>query len=151
MNQKTLNKNKPILKEEILTYLSTYSRNKIVFHSTPIDDVYSHNIGVLLAESIEGIKDDNRLSLKVNILIDELLNSCIVTHKVYGKILAIQNIGILMEPDLKLDLNNLIRKYSDTNTLLINWQGIIENDCIYFLTKEAGVRIDIKNLSHITV
>ena len=139
------------MKEEILTYLNTHSRNKVVFHSAPINELKSQNVGVLLAESIKGIIDDSRLSLKVSILIDEILTSCKESHPAFGEIIAIENVGILFETDLKQDFANLIRKYSDTYTLFIHWQGIIEKDHAYFLTKESGKKIDIKNLSHIAI
>ena len=139
------------MKEEILTYLNTHSRNKVVFHLAPIGELQSHDIGVLLSEAIKGIIDDSRLSLKVSILIDEILNSCKRSHPEFGDIIAIENVGILLETDLKQDFGNLIRKYSDTNTLFINWNGVIEKDHLYFVTKETGKKIDIKNLSHITI
>ena len=139
------------MKEKILTYLGTQSRNKVIFHNTPIESVKSHNVGLLIAEAIKEIKDDSRLSLKVSNLIDEIFASCKESHSEYGEIIAIENVGILLEPDLKQDFGNVLRKHSDSNTLFINWQGEVEKDYIYFLTKESGKKIDIKNLSHITI
>ena len=139
------------MKEEILTYLNTHSRNKVVFHSAPINELKSQNVGVFLAEAIKGIIDDSRLSLKVSILIDEILNSCTESHPEFGEILALENVGILLEADLKQDFGNLIHRYSKSKTLFIYWNGIIENDHLYFLTKENGKKIDIKNLSHIII
>lgn len=139
------------MKEEILTYLNSHSRNKVVFHIAPINELKSQNVGVLLAEAIKGIIDDRRLSLKVSILVDEILTSCKESHPAFGEIIAIENVGILFETDLKQDFANLIRKYSDTNSLFINWNGVIEKDNLYFLTKESGKKIDIKNLSHISI
>jgi len=57
----------------------------------------------------------------------------------------------LLEANLKQDFGNLMRKYSDTSNLFIDWKGIIEKDHLYFLTKESGKKIDIKNLSHIVI
>lgn len=139
------------MKEEILTYLNSQSRNKVVFHKTPVNGVHSHNVGVLLAEAIKGIINDSRLSLKVSLLIDEIFNSCTESHPEFGEMLALENVGILLEPDLKQDFGNLIHRYSKSKTLFINWNGVIENDHLYFLTKETGKKIDIKNLSHITI
>lgn len=137
------------MKEEILAYLNIQSRNKVVFHKTPIDGVHSHNVGVLLAEAIKGIKDDSRLSLKVSKLIDEIFNSCTESHPEFGEILALENVGILLEPDLKQDLGNLIDRYSKSKTLFIYWNGILENENLYFLSKEKGIRINLNELSHI--
>jgi len=139
------------LKEEVLKYLNSQTRNKVVFHSTPIDNISPNNIGLLLAEAIKGIIDDSRLSLKVSMHIDEILTSCKESHPEFGEIIALENVGILLEANLKQDFGNLMRKYSDTSNLFIDWKGIIEKDHLYFLTKESGKKIDIKNLSHIVI
>lgn len=139
------------MKEEVLKYLNSQTRNKVVFHSTPIDNISPNNIGLLLAEAIKGIIDDSRLSLKVSMHIDEILTSCKESHPEFGEIIALENVGILLEANLKQDFGNLMRKYSDTSNLFIDWKGIIEKDHLYFLTKESGKKIDIKNLSHIVI
>ena len=139
------------MKAEITTYLNSQSRNKVIFHSSPIDNVDSNDIGRLLAESIKGIKDDKRLSLKTSIILDEIFDTSEVTHQDLGRILAIKNFGIIFESELKLDFLHLLDKYSRTNALFIQWEGEIENNTLYFLSKQKGQKINIKNLSHIAI
>lgn len=83
--------------------------------------------------------------------LDSLLNSNIHQHFLYGKYLSIDNIGILFEPELKIDFARLLENYSQNNILFLKWEGEIDNENIYFLTKQKGTKISIKNLSHIVL
>jgi hypothetical protein len=57
----------------------------------------------------------------------------------------------LFEPELKVDFNNLLEKYSNTNALFVKWEGVIDNENLYFLSKEKGIKININKLSHIAI
>ena len=52
---------------------------------------------------------------------------------------------------MKIDLVQILDKYSSLHTLFVKWEGEIEDGILYFLTKEKGQRIDIKNLSHVVI
>jgi hypothetical protein len=65
--------------------------------------------------------------------------------------LAISNIGILLEPELKQDFNRFLEKHSNSNILFVKWDGEFDQENLYFLSKENGFKIDIKNLSHIAL
>ena len=132
-------------------YLSSQSRNKIVIFTAPLNGIIPFDIGVMISRTIATLTDDKRLSLKVTGVLDDIFNSLIIESEKYGKILPIKNLGILFEGDLKIDVLQLFDKYSRTNTLFIQWDGEIENNTLYFLSKYKGQKIDIKNLSYIAI
>ena len=109
------------------------------------------NVGVSLAHAILPIMGDKRFALKAKSVIEDIFNSALITHSVYGKILALTNIGILLEPDLKLDFTSLLDRFSRDNTLFLHWEGEIIDGSLYFLSKENGIKIDIKKLSYIAI
>ena len=84
-------------------------------------------------------------------VLGNIFDSNLSDSDILGKHLAIQNLGVLFEPELKIDFLSLIDKYSSTNALFIQWDGEIENNTLYFLSKQKGQKINIKNLSHIAV
>lgn len=133
------------------SYLSSQSRNKIVIFTAPLNGIIPFDIGVMISRTIATLTDDKRLSLKVTGVLDDIFNSLIIESEKYGKILPIKNLGILFEGDLKIDVLQLFDKYSRTNTLFIQWDGEIENNTLYFLSKYKGQKIDIKNLSYIAI
>ena len=135
----------------IHNYLTTQSRNKLVFYKDSINDISAVDVGSELSQAIYNMTDISKLPMKISYELEKILNSSTVEIGGYGKSLAISNIGILFEPELKVDFSSLIEKHSKTNVLFIKWEGEIDNDNLYFLSKENGIKIDIKNLSHIAI
>tara|TARA_B100000787_G_C15957767_1_gene191810 strand:+ start:81 stop:449 length:369 start_codon:yes stop_codon:yes gene_type:complete len=122
-----------------------------VIFTAPLNGIIPFDLGVMISRTIATLTDDKRLSLKVTGVLDNIFNSLIIESEKYGKILPIKNLGILFEGDLKIDVLQLFDKYSRTNTLFIQWDGEIENNTLYFLSKYKGQKIDIKNLSYIAI
>ena len=137
--------------DKIGKYIISQSRNKIIFYKNEIPGIQTLDVGKELSHEIKSIASDAKIGMKSLIIIDELFTSSIWDNSDYGKYLAIQNVGILFEPELKTDFLQILDKYSSSNTLFVKWEGEIENGILYFLTKEKGQKIDIKNLSHIVI
>lgn len=135
----------------ITQYLQSQARNKIVFYKQDIPRIQVFDVGKKLSHEIKSISSDVKVGMKSLIIIDELFTSSFSDNSDYGKYLAIQNIGILLEPELKTDFVQILDKYSTSNVLFVKWEGDIENGILYFLTKKSGLKIDIKNLSHIVI
>ncbi len=135
----------------ITEYLASQSRNKIVFFSENIPGIEPINIGFLLSEAIFNLKEADKISLRANQALETILHNATHNHPLYRKILAIENIGILFEPELKTDFTLLLDRYSQNNALFVHWRGEIDREHLYFLTNEHGIKINIKNLSHIVL
>lgn len=139
------------MRDSLSTYLQSQSRNKIVFFKNDMPGIEQLNVGDKLAKEIKHLVEDSKIGLKSRLIIEELFSSSITNDSAYGKYLAIQNVGILFEPELKTDFLQILDKYSSLNTLFVKWEGEIKDGILYFLTKEKGQKIDIKNLSHIVI
>jgi hypothetical protein len=142
--------NKPI-NNTIAEYIKSQSRNKVVFHSQHISDLESVNIGLRISESIYNFKEPGRIAMRVLPELNDILNASISHHDLFGRYLSIENLGILFEPELKHDFTRMLDSYSQNNVLFVKWDGEIDKDNLYFLTKENGIIINIKNLSHIAI
>jgi hypothetical protein len=136
---------------EILSFLKTQSRNKVVFYKDNIIDIIAIDLGTELSQILFNLTDLTKLPMKVSHELDKIFNKAILEHSILGRLLAISNLGILFEPELKVDFNNLLEKYSNTNVLFVKWEGAIDNENIYFLSKEKGIKININKLSHIVI
>lgn len=136
---------------EIVSFLKTQSRNKIVFYRNSINDIPEIDLGTELSQVLFNLNDLTKLPMKVSLELENMLNTATIDHEIYGRTLAILNLGILFEPELKVDFNNLLEKYSNTNTLFVKWEGAIDNENLYFLSKEKGIKININKLSHIAI
>jgi hypothetical protein len=136
---------------EILSFLKTQSRNKVVFYKDNIIDIISIDLGTELSQILFNLNDLTKLPMKVSYELEKILNTAIIEHEVFGRLLAISNLGILFEPELKVDFNNFLEKYSNTNVLFVKLEGAIDNENLYFLSKEKGIKININKLSHIAI
>jgi hypothetical protein len=135
----------------IQSYLNSTARNKIIFFRNDIPGIEPINLGNKIAGSISKVVNDKRLSLKAKLIIEDVLSSSHIKHDNYGKILAISNIGILFEPDLKIDILNLFDSYSSGTPLFIKWEGETEKGKLFFLSKQNGIKVELKNISHIII
>lgn len=139
------------MRDSLSIYLESQSRNKIVFFKYDMPGIKPLDVGKKLSIEIKSIASDDKVGMKSLIIMEELFSSSFSNNAEYGKYLAIQNVGILFEHKLKTDFSQILDKYSSSNTLFVKWEGEIEDGILYFLTKEKGKKIDIKNLSHIVI
>lgn len=100
------------LKQEVATYAKQDLRNKIVFSKQCIEGLEYLNVGLALAKMLLG------KSLP-SLAIQQLFSDAVKADENIGRYLAIFNIDILFEPDLKLDVGNLFDSYSKNQCLII--------------------------------
>ena len=100
------------LKQEVATYVKQDLRNKIVFSKQFIEGLQYLNVGLTLAKMLR----DNSLP---SLAIQQLFSDAVKADQNIGRYLAIFNIDILFEPDLKLDVGNLFDSYSKNQCLVI--------------------------------
>lgn len=132
-------------------FITGSSRNKLIITTSLSNLVKSVDVGALFSTKIQSLIDDSRLSLKAVMILEELFETNINQSDKFGRYLALHNLGILFEPELKIDFLSLIDKYSRNNALFIHWEGEIENEILFFLSNQKGQKINIKNLSHIII
>lgn len=135
----------------ILSFIEQYPRNKIVFYKEPLLDITPIDVGKLLSQSLFNFDSEKRLPMKASEEIDKILSEAVFEHPSFGKTLAIANLGILFEAELKQDFYRIIDNYSKNNLLFIEWEGEIDDNALYFLSKEKGIHININHLSHIAL
>lgn len=100
------------LKQEVVTYVKQDLRNKIVFSKQCIEGLQYLNVGLTLATMLR----DNSLP---SLAIQQLFSDAVKADQNIGRYLAVSNIDILFEPDLKLDVGNLFDSYSKNQCLVI--------------------------------
>ncbi len=136
--------------DKLKSYMNSPSLNKIIIHREPIPELKSLNVGKELAVRLEGLIGDRNISFKAKQLMENLLKSAVYVDPEFGKVLSLTNLGILFEPELKIDFEYTLKKFSTDNLLFIEWKGEVEQNKLYLLTKE-GIEIKLDNLSYITL
>ena len=130
--------------QDIAYYLQQNTRNKIVFCRESIDGIRFINVGLELSQILGENPDDidGADTAYKQVLGQSQENSVI------GMYLALENIGILFEPDLRLDVRSIFDTYSKNQCLIVKTDAEIANDRFYFLRKGDGTEVDLQGLSY---
>lgn len=126
----------------VLSYIKSLSRNHVVISRSPLRTITYTDAGVILANAINGT-DDKQWN------IDTLFP--VNNSSIFGTYIALENIGILFEPQLKLDVRHIVDSLSKNNTLFICDTGVVENDIFHFFDSSSGVKVNLSGISHITL
>ncbi len=129
---------------EIETYVKQDTRNKIMFCHEDIDEITFVNVGLILSHLLT---DNDNIANGYQLLCGNILNRHLYNN-VIGDYIAIENIGILFEPELKLDLHNIIDSFSRNLCLIIKSDAEIMDDNFYFLTHSDSTIISLSGLSY---
>lgn len=129
------------IKQEIANYMEQNTRNKIVFCKAYIDGLQYINVGQFVARLLqEGVSALDACQ--------QLFSHPAYINNVIGRYLAFDNIGILLEPELKIDLRNLFDTQSNNHCLIIRSDAEISSDTFWWLSANGGVGIPLSVLSY---
>jgi len=106
--------------------------------------IHTVNVGKELAAFIEGLEDFSYLNIEVYDYIKKLLDKHKAKISTSGNaVIAIYNLGILLEPALELNAAQLLKEFSKTTSLVIIWenQSVIP-DRLYWSTQQNNVFLD---------
>ena len=117
---------------EIAEFVAQNTRNKLVCCDHDIDGISFVDVGFELSLRLSKSSYDNDSALT-----DVLGQS--FHHDEIGSYLAIRNIGILFEPELKLNIRDILDSYSKNQCLIVQAEA------------ELLERIDLQGLSHLTI
>ena len=130
--------------QDIAYYLQQNTRNKIVFCREGIDGIRFINVGLELSQILGDNPDDMD---GADTAYKQVLGQSQENSEI-GMYLALENIGILFEPDLRLDVRSILDAYSKNQCLIVKTDAEIADDRFYFLRKGDGTEIDLRGFSY---
>lgn len=137
---------------EILNnFLKIESRNKVIIHNKLFNNVKYLDIGLCLSEFLVDKLTDKNIGMISKEFIDNLISEYCFVHPTFGKIIALKNIGILLEENLKLNFVNFLELHSKSLPLFIEWKGEYNNKKLYFLKLSSGLKFDISQINHLFI
>jgi hypothetical protein len=102
------------------------------------------NIGKELARYIDNLEDYRYLPIDLYDYTKQISDN----HKnkidgIGNDVIAIYNLGILLEPDLRLNAIKILKEFSKTAALIIIWENQFElPDRLYWATQQHNVFLD---------
>jgi hypothetical protein len=133
-------------------FLKKSPRNRLIILSQEKPDELAFvDMGIELSTAIEKQINHKQISMVASDKLESIMQNSESTHPEIGKYTAISNLGILFEKSLKFDFIHFLDAHSKNQTLFIYWEGEVDKNQLYFLSKNKGLQFDITNISHITL
>lgn len=129
-------------------YLKQNPKHKLVFTKNEPSGFIFTDLGFEMANLLEG---QSLPSVVATTTFDSLAAKEMNTHPVYGRYLAIKNIGILFEPSLRLNVRLLFESISHDTLLVVCSDGIVQNDTFHFIKSTDGFGISLSGLSFLVI
>ncbi len=136
----------------IINFLNTNPRNRLIILQDPsTNDFVFNDIGFELSNAITSNSNPTQISMFASEALESIINGSEKTHPIIGNYIALRNLGILMEEALKINIQSFFNRHSQNCTLIVDWEGEIDQTKLYFLSKKNGKIIDLKGISHIVI
>lgn len=134
------------------SFLKKSPRNRLIILSQEKPDELAFvDMGIELSTAIEKQINHKQISMVASDKLESIMQNSESTHPEIGKYTAISNLGILFEKSLKFDFIHFLDTHSKNQALFIYWEGEVDKNKLYFLSKNKGLQFDITNISHITL
>lgn len=139
--------------KQIAHMISVENRHKLFFVSGQCHGINFVDIGFHLSKAIENHLDNKHLSLFADERLEELIKNNVISDSEIGKYVAIKNIGILFEPELKLDLRAKFDSWAKSYVLIVDAnEGMIINNTFYLASaRNSTYSINLSEISHKTI
>ena len=138
-------------KQQIAQYLAQAARNRLVFCHEHFDDLIFTDVGKVMANKL---KDENLRSQMVAYAAEDFLTDILSSPQIdssIGKYIALENIGILFEPELGFNLKATLDNASTNKTIIICSGAQIKDNRLYFFQEGDGYSIDLTDLSYLEI
>lgn len=130
-------------------FINQNPKHKLVFTKNEPSGFIFTDLGFEMATLLEG---QSLPSVVASETFESVAVKGMQVHPVYGRYLAIKNIGILFEPALRLNIRMLFESISHDTLLVVCSDGVIKNDYYYFFnehTEDYGV--PVSGLSYLVI
>lgn len=136
-------------KERVLDYIGSDARNKLIVITSENLNLNWIDVGKEFSLTLKTKKEYKNPTIQAEDIFRKIIENKKSEDSLFGKYTAWKNIGILLEPELKLSFKRLVSSYSQNEPLFLKWDGEIEENTLYFLSKKNGIKIDLNHISHI--
>ena len=122
-----------------------------MFCHEPIEGLTFVDLGKALATSLTGENlHSPTIAYTAEDVLAEILSSPQNDSQI-GNYVALENIGILFEPELEFNLKSILDNASTNKTIVVCSDGTILSDKFYFFQPGDGVFVDLAGLSYMEI
>jgi len=135
-------------RSQVRDYLDKGPRHRIIFSETRLEGVSYLDIGKSLSE-LKSSATAEYGPLELDSTLANLIQNYSVETSAFGKVLAIKNLGFLFEGKLEFEFETFLARISRQQLVVILWDGDLDGNQLYFLTRKDGVEFDLSGLNYL--
>lgn len=138
--------------EQFLSSAPRY-RVAILADDAPISGENVINMGRALATVISTIDRHNELKFQFSVqeAVNQIIQEHTFTEPNLGEVVIIANSGILFEPELHIDVTELLRRISRNKLVILLWPGEITKDKLSFIRPSSPYCIYQSEINYIVL
>ena len=133
---------------DIADYLRQNPRHKLIFTRNELPGFSFVDIGHEMSRGLEG---QTHPSVVAPAVFDSVSKTALQEHPSFGRYTAFKNIGILFEPELRLNIRMLFESIAKDTLLIVCTDGCIKNETYYFDDSTEEYRIPLHGLSYLEI
>ena len=136
-------------------YLQSAPRYRLVVlkDEMPPDVIPKFDIGKSISAYIisENLLHSKDLKMLVNAEFMRLFREIASNDTTFDNAISLCNFGIVFEKKLGLDMRTILKDLSRNYLMFIQWEGVVKDDRLCFLTSDSSNFIDLSEISHLTI
>ncbi len=109
------------------------------------------NLGRELAEEVKPLKRTNELAFQF--AVQEIVFSLIKKHTIadakLGNVVILENPGIMFEPELHINMTEVLRKVSRNTLTILLWPGEVDGNRLSFLKSSSAYNVKQSETNYI--
>lgn len=134
------------------SYITAGSRHQLLFVKSDIEGVEFVDIGKKLSAVIESSLQAKRLPMLADDQLERIICENTFHNSDIGDYVAIQNIGILFEPQLQFNLPIKFDSWAKTKVLIVRMEGTIQNNSFHLAgCTDSKYSINLKDITYKTI
>ena len=138
--------------EQFLSSAPRY-RVAVLADKAPINSENVLNMGRELATAISNLDRHNELKFQFTVqeAVNRIIQEHMFTEQNLGEVVIIANPGILFEPELHIDVPELLRRISRNTLVILLWPGEITKDKLSFMRPSSPYCIHQSETNYIVL
>lgn len=136
-------------------YLQSAPRYRLIVlkDEMPPDDIPRFDLGKSISAYIisEKLTRSDKLKMLVNAEFMRLFREIVNNDIAFGSAISLCNFGIVFREKLGLDMRTILKDLSRNYLIFIQWEGVVKDDRLCFLTSDSSNFIDLSEISHLTI
>ena len=134
---------------KIEQFIKSKPRHRLVLSKNYADRCQYVDLGQALSRVLSEDFPTPSIVMKTDDALQDILNSNTLIHSLFGKYIAIDNIAILFEPELRINVKTLIDNWSKSQLVIVKYEGLIEDNYLWLTVPNDHIGVDLKGLSYL--